>query len=537
MIPGGLPAMGSRGHLVAGPKLKGRFRALGVCSMFLVLVGFKQLGGLDDAAAAAAAAAGGGGAHRLMLDPQNATHATQSGGEAECLVSSITTASSAGGTVWGDRCAYAHAQSDDDTGGCAFSSHVFSSTYLELYYCELPASDVVASGTMLCILGLLFMILGSTAEDYFCPALASLSEMLSLQPRVAGVTLLALGNGAPDVFSIISSVKADQVSMAVGEVTGAGNFVTTAVVGGVCIVTSDGLKARGMFLRDVCMLIVSTSLLLAVMVDGKIMQTEAIMFLVLYVLYVAMVVMGSRVPPLLKRERGQWSANRANGRTGSRKRRDVDINLTESPRAGQAGEWAGLGQGLLGAEGGDGGSAAAATAADDDDDDDENDGAEGETREERDSHSYMLPKLGEISMRSKLFNRSSVTPTASLIQSSNFSGGGGGGAGAALGLGPALRHSWQTASMGGAGAIGGGVGLATGFGQEPQRRGLQRSRSLKNKGWLKYRVKSKLDLAHEWSDKSVRTRTSKQWQWRCLALPCLANRAGPAGLQPASDLN
>ena len=61
-------------------------------------------------------------------------------------------------------------------------------------------------------------------------------------------TLLALGNGAPDVFSIFASVKANETGIAVGEVTGAANFVCTGVIGICCIISvnagEDGLKAR-----------------------------------------------------------------------------------------------------------------------------------------------------------------------------------------------------------------------------------------------------------------------------------------------------
>jgi Ca2+/Na+ antiporter len=72
----------------------------------------------------------------------------------------------------------------------------------------------------------LFYVLANTADRYLVPALNQLSDFFKLSPNVAGndnttnqplylhictvgvgVTLLAFGNGAPDVFTSFSSFK------------------------------------------------------------------------------------------------------------------------------------------------------------------------------------------------------------------------------------------------------------------------------------------------------------------------------------------
>ena len=47
--------------------------------------------------------------------------------------------------------------------------------------------------------------LGHTASTYLSPTLASICYKMKLPYNIAGVTFLAFGNGAPDVFSSISS--------------------------------------------------------------------------------------------------------------------------------------------------------------------------------------------------------------------------------------------------------------------------------------------------------------------------------------------
>ena len=52
-----------------------------------------------------------------------------------------------------------------------------------------------------------------------------------LRQRVAAVTLLALGNGAPDIFSVQTSLAQGQTRLAIGALLGGCLIVTTVVVG------------------------------------------------------------------------------------------------------------------------------------------------------------------------------------------------------------------------------------------------------------------------------------------------------------------
>ena len=50
-------------------------------------------------------------------------------------------------------------------------------------------------------------LLSSTADIYLSPSLEFITERFSCNESLAGVTLLAFGNGAPDVFSSIAAAK------------------------------------------------------------------------------------------------------------------------------------------------------------------------------------------------------------------------------------------------------------------------------------------------------------------------------------------
>ncbi|KAG5050132.1 hypothetical protein JHK85_011235 [Glycine max] len=84
------------------------------------------------------------------------------------------------------------------------------------------------------------------------------STLLRLSPTIAGVTLLSLGNGAPDVFSsLVSFQESGTRDMGFNTVLGGVSFVSCVVVGSVSIaIRQSGVQvAKSAFVRDVYFLL------------------------------------------------------------------------------------------------------------------------------------------------------------------------------------------------------------------------------------------------------------------------------------------
>jgi len=76
-----------------------------------------------------------------------------------------------------------------------------------------------------------FRFMCDVVDEYVAEALVYLSKALKLSEALAGVTLLALANGAGDLLTaIVSSDSAEGVSYNIGALLGAGLFVITVVL-------------------------------------------------------------------------------------------------------------------------------------------------------------------------------------------------------------------------------------------------------------------------------------------------------------------
>ncbi|XP_042297434.1 mitochondrial sodium/calcium exchanger protein isoform X2 [Sceloporus undulatus] len=176
--------------------------------------------------------------------------------------------------------------------------------YLNGVFCVFPASlQLLAVGLYALWLLYLFVILGVTAEKFFCPNLSAISTKLKLAHNVAGVTFLAFGNGAPDVFSAVVAFSDPRTAgLAIGALFGAGIFVTTIVAGGIALVRPFTAASRP-FLRDAIFYMVAVFLTFVALYFEEVSLGEALSYLGLYIFYVLTVVVSTWLHKRQRRER------------------------------------------------------------------------------------------------------------------------------------------------------------------------------------------------------------------------------------------
>jgi len=164
------------------------------------------------------------------------------------------------------------------------------------YFVECMIGNVAGAMVILVIWWLLMFIgLATCADEFFCPALVVISEALHLSPNVAGVTLLALGNGAPDFFAAFSALSGTGGSqLGIGAIFGAAIFVTTILIGVIAAIKPFKASERP-FLRDIIFYMGAVYWGFFMLWRGKVYFYECVGYVILYVVYVVIVILSSSI--------------------------------------------------------------------------------------------------------------------------------------------------------------------------------------------------------------------------------------------------
>nr|CAG4716577.1 unnamed protein product [Naegleria fowleri] len=183
-----------------------------------------------------------------------------------------------------DQCEYVKENCPNPMGGGMIN-------YLNIRYCGLKNASWLFFVLSIVWILILFYMLSNTAEVNFCPALTEICRILRLSPDVAGVTFLSLGNGAPDISSIIAGVFSGSTGFGVGEPIGAGVFVTSMVMSAVSLF-SNAKVIPFPFLRDCIAYLISVSyVMFMVIFNGSINLWQSIICLLIYASYVSFVIL------------------------------------------------------------------------------------------------------------------------------------------------------------------------------------------------------------------------------------------------------
>jgi len=144
----------------------------------------------------------------------------------------------------------------------------------------------------------IFYLLAVVCEDFFVESLDLISRKLRLPSDVAGATFMAVGSSAPELFTALFAVfrPGAHADIGAGTIVGSAIFNILVIIGASAAFRQAKLTWQPV-IRDLIFYSLSIILILAVFWDGKVVLTEAVIFLFAYALYIVLVTQWKKILP------------------------------------------------------------------------------------------------------------------------------------------------------------------------------------------------------------------------------------------------
>ncbi|MEE2888887.1 MAG: hypothetical protein VX404_00410, partial [Planctomycetota bacterium] len=120
----------------------------------------------------------------------------------------------------------------------------------------------------------------------------NLTRLLDIQETAFGLTIIAAGTGAPELFASVAAIRRGSASMAVGNVVGSNLFNTIAVVGAAAIVNPLEVKYDEIQVDLRVMIFMTILISLLLNKSPRLQKSLGVFLLALYILWLLWVVIG-----------------------------------------------------------------------------------------------------------------------------------------------------------------------------------------------------------------------------------------------------
>jgi len=164
--------------------------------------------------------------------------------------------------------------------------------FFDFYYCTINQNIPGIVFLSILLVLVLFNLLGTTADRYLAPSLEVLTEKMRMSETIAGVTLVALANGACDVISAVvaGGKESGGVQIATGAVFGGCLFTITCVLAR-CIQATGFIQTEASSVkRDLTFLMVGVLYFVFLTIIDMITPALACGFFVIYIAYFCFVI-------------------------------------------------------------------------------------------------------------------------------------------------------------------------------------------------------------------------------------------------------
>lgn len=140
------------------------------------------------------------------------------------------------------------------------------------------------------LLSIAYILIGVIAvlwgADKFTDGAAAIARKMNIPEIVIGLTIVAMGTSAPELFTSVVSALKGSTGLALGNIVGSNIFNSLLIVGAAAAVAPISIS-QATIVKDIPFALVSSLLLTAVCLDGNLTRLDSLLLLIGFALFLA----------------------------------------------------------------------------------------------------------------------------------------------------------------------------------------------------------------------------------------------------------